>query len=138
MVFENYDKEVKIIAQRTITRYEVIYKNDGILYCNVSNEIEWTPQDFKLLFPAIGEMTNFKKVPVLITYKENSFPSTEASVHWADPEKNCPYFICEAHVMDSLPLKVLGNFYLNFRKPNRETKFFNNTKEALAWLKTFL
>ena len=41
-----------------------------------------------------------------------------------------------AIVINGLPQKLIGNFYLNVMKPKRNTKIFTSKKEAITWLKT--
>lgn len=41
-----------------------------------------------------------------------------------------------AVVVNSLPYKLIANFYLQFNKPKRPYKVFNKEEEAIAWLKT--
>jgi hypothetical protein len=41
-----------------------------------------------------------------------------------------------AIIINGLPQKLIGNFYLNVMKPKRNTKIFTSKKEATAWLKT--
>lgn len=41
-----------------------------------------------------------------------------------------------AIIINGLPQKILGNFYLNVMKPKRKTKIFTSKKDALAWLNT--
>jgi len=45
--------------------------------------------------------------------------------------------IALAILSDSLPTRILGNFYMKFNKPNVPTKMFDSEAEALEWLNTF-
>ncbi|PBQ33752.1 hypothetical protein CNR22_18850 [Sphingobacteriaceae bacterium] len=138
MTIKDYNTGVKILAQATITIYTITYRDDGILNGHVSKGGKWKPEDYEILFPAIGEMVNYKKVPLLATYDKGVFPTAESTAYWADPKTTCPYFSCEALIMDSLPLKILGNFYVEYKKPARPTKIFDNHEKAVEWLKSFL
>ncbi len=64
-------------------------------------------------------------------------PSLESREYWAE-EDSSPYTLAEAFVMRWLPMKLIGNFYLNFNKPPRPKRIFTNRDEAAEWLKTFL
>jgi hypothetical protein len=46
--------------------------------------------------------------------------------------------IAEAYVFDSLPHRIIANFYIKFNKPTVPTKFFKTKIEAEVWLKAFL
>ena len=41
-----------------------------------------------------------------------------------------------AIIINGLPQKLIGNFYLNVMKPKRKTKFFTSKKMAISWLNT--
>lgn len=41
-----------------------------------------------------------------------------------------------AVVVDSLPYKLIANFYLKFNKPKRPYKVFGKEEDAIKWLKT--
>lgn len=41
-----------------------------------------------------------------------------------------------AIIINGLPQKIIGNFYLNVMRPKRKTKIFTSKKDALAWLDT--
>lgn len=41
-----------------------------------------------------------------------------------------------AVVVDSLPYKLIANFYLKFNKPKRPYKVFSKDEDAIKWLKT--
>jgi hypothetical protein len=41
-----------------------------------------------------------------------------------------------AVVVDSLPYKLIANFYLKFNKPKRPYKVFSNEEEAVKWLQS--
>ncbi len=41
-----------------------------------------------------------------------------------------------AVVVDSLPYKLIANFYLKFNKPKRPYKVFGKEQDAIKWLKT--
>lgn len=138
MIINKYSTDVKIISERTVSIYTVRLREDGIMHAHVSTGGKWKAEDFKLLFPVIGEMVNFKKVPLLVSYDKLVFPTPESSEYWSNPETSCPYFNSEAFLLDSLPLKILGNFYLRFNKPFRPTKIFDSQKEAILWLRSFI
>jgi len=137
MVIDRNASTVKILAEETIAIYTIRFRVDGIMHAHVSAGGKWNPEDYKILFPAVGKMVNYKKVPLMITYDKFVFPTAESSAYWSNPETTCPYFSCEALIMDSLPLKILGNFYLQYKKPFRPTKLFSNQNDAVLWLKAF-
>jgi len=41
-----------------------------------------------------------------------------------------------AIIINGLPQKLIGNFYLNVMKPKRKTKIFSSKEDAITWLNT--
>jgi len=41
-----------------------------------------------------------------------------------------------AIIINGLPQKLIGNFYLNVMKPKRKTKIFSSKEDAVTWLNT--
>lgn len=124
-------------AVRLVDVIQLNYGHDGIMYAHILKNSDDQVEVQKKASKAIGEMTAGKKVPLLIEYEGIFLPSLEARDYWAK-EDSTPFTKAEAYVMKWLPMKLIGNFYLNFNKPPRPTRIFNNRDEALIWLKTFL
>jgi len=122
---------------RVVGIVELNYGLDGIMYANVVEEQDDQVAAQKLFSVAIGEMTGGQKVPVLIEYAIMILPSLESREYWAK-EESSPFTSAEAFVMKQLPMRLIGNFYLNFNKPPRPTRVFSDRNKAIAWLKTFL
>ena len=126
-----------IKESRVVGIAEVNYGHDGIMYVNVVENQDDQVAAQKLVSTAIGEMTEGKKVPMLVEYQVVILPTLESREYWAQ-EESSPYTLAEAFVMRWLPMKLIGNFYLNFNKPPRPTRIFSDRDEAVEWLKTFL
>ena len=45
-----------------------------------------------------------------------------------------PGRIAEAIVVKSLAVRLMGNIYINYHKPNIPTRMFNNEVDAVKWL----
>ncbi|WP_317898024.1 DUF7793 family protein [Aurantibacillus circumpalustris] len=138
MLIQKHNTEVKIVAEIVVGMYTLKLREDGILHCHISSGFKWSPNDYNLLLPAIEKIVNKKKIPLMVTYDELVFPSQESIKYSSNPSKISPYISADAHILNSLPLKILGNFYLKIKRPLRPTKIFDNRDEATAWLKTFL
>lgn len=137
MVIKENKTDVKILAEMVVGMYTIKLREDGILHGHVSSGFKWSPKAHEDLLLAIERIVDKKKVPLLVTYDELVFPTPESSDYWSNPKTACPYLCAEAFILNSLPLKILGNFYLKFKKPSRPTKIFDNKEEAVGWLKTF-
>lgn len=73
----------------------------------------------------------------IIDFSKISFTSIpkESMEYMANNEYNNNNAIL-AIIINGLPQKLIGNFYLNVMKPKRRTKIFTSKKEAIAWLNT--
>lgn len=126
-----------IKESRVVGIAEMNYGDDGIMYVSIVEAQDDQVAAQKLVSTAIGEMSGGKRVPMLVEYQLVILPSLESREYWAQ-EESSPYTLAEAFVMRWLPMKLIGNFYLNFNKPPRPTRIFTNRDEAVEWLKTFL
>ena len=46
------------------------------------------------------------------------------------------YRYADAFIVNSLPMRLLVNFYISFNKPKIPTKMFNNPESAREWIYT--
>lgn len=46
--------------------------------------------------------------------------------------------LAEAVIIKSMPVRLMGNVYINFHKPNVPTKMFESEADAEQWLNSFL
>jgi len=63
---------------------------------------------------------------------------TKETREFSASEEGLRFSKAEAYVLNSLPHKIIANFYLRVNKPPVPTKFFGSIKEAEEWLKNFL
>ena len=126
-----------VLKQRKVTIYDVVFRDDGIVYIFVSGKRPTTIEDQVLVVKTLGEMGGEKKMPLLIKHETSSLPDSSARNNWAKKNTN-PYSLAEAFVVNNLAHKVIANFYLKTNKPGRPTKIFTNEEDAVIWLKTFL
>lgn len=126
--------EPRIPLTTTVVDVKLRFTEDGIMCCYLNEEPEDQIAFLQKMVITIGRMTGFRKVPLLIIHEGTFHPTTEARTIWADSQ-NALYSLADAFVLQSISLTLIGNFYLNFHKPDRPTRIFDNKKEALAWLK---
>ncbi|MES2587806.1 MAG: hypothetical protein V4622_02430 [Bacteroidota bacterium] len=129
--------DIKVLSSKTVAPYVVSFCDDGLLYVRVTSEEDETVERSMKLVETIGEMVNYKKVPLLSKFDEFALPPKENRDFWAKKD-SCPYTSAEAFIVDSLAMKLISNFYLLCNKPQRETKMFTTVEDARKWLKTFL
>ena len=128
---------VKVISTQTVPPYIISMCDDGILYVQVTNEVNETVEKSKALVEAIGKMVDYKKVPLLTYFDEFALPPKENRDFWSQKD-SCPYTSAEAFITDSIAMRIVSNFYMRINKPQRKTKMFTKVEEARKWLKTFL
>jgi hypothetical protein len=129
--------ENEIISKGIVVPYYLYLRSDGIMYVRISPEKEETVELVKEMVKKMGEMVNYKQVPVLAKHEEFALPEKDNREYWATKEA-CPYSKADAFMINSIAMKLISNFYLKFNKPERPTRMFTDEKEAIAWLKTFL
>jgi hypothetical protein len=78
---------------------------------------------------------NKKPILLLAVYAEDNIFSKEARQFVASKAVN-EYVKAEALVLNSMALRIMGNFYLKVNKPARQSKLFNNRAAAIEWLST--
>jgi hypothetical protein len=126
-----------IIATDVIVPYYLYLRDDGIMYIRISSEKEETVELVKEMVKKMGEMVNYKPVPMLARHEDFALPGKANRDYWAKKE-SCPYSKADAFIIGSVALKLIANIYLKISKPERPTRMFTNEKEAIEWLKTFL
>ena len=78
-----------------------------------------------------------KRLPILISGGQFSITNIE-TLKYIAKNVNMPYSKVSAYIAESIPQKILGNFYLKIYKPERPTQFFNHKADALEWIKQYL
>lgn len=131
------EKEVEILDTRICEVFTMKLRSDGILHSHTSSERQFTIDSLKNFNVVMGEMTNHKMVPLLITLDEFAIPPVETREFWAIKE-SAPYASADAYLTTSLGHKIIGNVYLKFNKPGRPTKIFHKMEDAIEWLRTFV
>lgn len=106
---------------------ELIFDDDTFI------EVSNGHQVVEILNSYLGD----EKVPILQVLGKHMHFSKEAR-EFAITKRGHKNVLINAYVLDSLPHKILANFYIKFNKPPFPTKIFSTRKEALDWLLTFV
>lgn len=115
--------------------FDLAISEYGYYVVNVLEKEEFSVNDLNLLVKSQQELGK-QKLPVLILCEEHATTNVELLRQISKNENN-PYSKADAFVISSMSQKIFANFYLKIFKPERPTKFFNNKKEAIDWLKQF-
>jgi hypothetical protein len=127
----------QIIARAVVMPYYLNWREDGIMFLRISSEKEESVELAKKMVEKMGEMVNYRQVPLLARHDAFALPGKANRDFWAKKE-SCPYSSADAFVISSTAMQLIANFYLKINKPTRPTKMFTSEAQAIKWLKTFL
>lgn len=112
----------------------------SILYENGIVEIVWDTTlevievyHLKQVQETIASLGEGKKMPIFFTAHEFLTVSDDGRVYAASIE-GVTYTLANAVLIDSLPKKILFNFFLKFNRPVAPTKGFTTKEDAFNWL----
>lgn len=129
---------ITIKSNTMTTEFYTISLNDyGII------EVKWNPDleevdiiHLKHLRNSIETLSKGKKMLIYLdTY--NFMAITPEARKYTTTEEASEYSLANAVLIDSLPKKLIFNFYLKINTPLVETKGFNSKEEAMKWLTQF-
>ena len=83
------------------------------------------------------QLSEGKNFGVLLNAVSNFFTVSPKSRELLASKEYCKSRLATAFVLNSLAIKLMGNFFITFNNPSSPTKLFNNEKEALIWLRKF-
>lgn len=111
--------------------------DDGIMYVQLKADMEIGLEEAQAVFELSLEVGEGIAFPNLIRLNKLLIPTKEAREFVASEER-AVRAKAEAFILNSLPQRIVGNFYLRFNKPPVPSKLFTSEEEALAWLRTFV
>lgn len=91
-------------------------------------------QDMIAIHEAERKLTNDKKHLALLDARGYIVVSADARKYGAS-DKPSEYRKAAALLVNTIGVRMLGNFYLSFNKPKVLTKMFTEEKKAVDWLK---
>lgn len=135
---------MRTISQNTstiISKIEIPNIVTVVLNSNNIIEVKWEAavgeiqiEHLTSLTNIIKELGNKKKMLVYIdTY--NFMAISQTAREYAATKKASQFTLANAVLVDSLPKKLLFNFYLKINKPVVQTRGFSSKESAIAWLK---
>lgn len=135
----------QITEHHSITKPNTIKSNYYTIKLNANNiiEIKWDNEldeidviHLKHLRNSIKILGQGKKMLIYVDTYNFMAISVEAK-KYTTTEDAFKYTLANAVLIDSLPKKLIFNFYLKINTPLVETKGFNSKEEAMNWLKQF-
>jgi hypothetical protein len=113
--------------------YSIFKRNDNIIQLVFKDGFYCELNDAVKLVEKIKELSDGKKLCLLVIYADDNLFSKETRAFIAKHQ----YTMADALVGSSLAIKLVGNFYLKMNKPVRPTKLFNELESAVEWLNEF-
>ena len=100
------------------------------------------PMNFELkhsmqIVEARTHLAQDRSYPILYTSGQLVIPSAEVREYVAS-EPRSKLVTADAFIVNSLPQRIIANFYLKWNKPVRPTKMFDKEEEAIEWLKNYV
>lgn len=113
----------------------VFLRENDVVVVEYKPDVEVKLEDMIAIHDAERKLTHEKKHVALLDARGFVYVSDDAKKFGAS-EVPAHYRKAAALLVDSLAVRMLGNFYLNFNKPKVPTKMFSNEKKAIDWLKS--
>jgi hypothetical protein len=123
--------------KETNTSVLIFDEEIGILIVKAKPDVDLKLEDAERDFKTGQELVNYKKTPVLSDSRELSYSCKEVRDFYAQPII-ANHISAMAILIDSLPGRLLGNFFMKFNNPPYPVKVFNDETAAIEWLKKFL
>lgn len=110
---------------------------EGILHVHIKVDEVFEIKDSFELVEARTKLVDGLKTPIIYTCTEFVIPTKEVREFVAS-EGRSDMVLADAFVVNSLPQRLIANFFTKINKPVRPTKVFSNFDEARDWARTFL
>ncbi|MBP8034266.1 MAG: hypothetical protein KAZ71_06685 [Bacteroidia bacterium] len=108
---------------------------EDVLIVKMKPNIDIGESELTELFNLSNELADFKKRFVIIDTRENFNSNADIRTLYSD-DNFIKYRYADAFIVNSLPMRLLVNFYISFNKPKIPTKMFNNPESAREWIYT--
>ena len=112
-------------------------REDGIMHVHIKIKMNFELEHSMQIVAARTKLAAGQSYPMLYTATKFVIPSAEVREYVAS-ESRSKLVSADAFVINSLPQRIIANFYRKFNKPVRPTKVFDNVDEAIKWLKNYV
>lgn len=125
---------VKIIETVEFEKTIYEFRNDGILFITVKDNVHLEFEDSKAEHDMLLTKPEYLPLKVLIRAGKNASTSKEVR-DYANSAEARAIMNAQALVVESLAHKILANFIKRFYKVPVNLQIFNNDESAIEWLK---
>lgn len=109
------------------------FERGSIIRARFLAGVELTLDEARANIAATAELTEGRRMPVLVDLRGVRSQSAEARAYLAGPEATRVSAAVALLVASPLS-RAIGNFYLGFNRPEVPTRLFTNELEAERWL----
>lgn len=117
------------------TPFASLKLQDDVLYVKMKEGINLGQPEMEELLRQAVEFTSPNKYFAVIDTTSPYDSSLEARNFYAESEYS-KYRYADAFIVNSLPMRLLVNFFITFNKPKIPSKMFNNEESALSWIQS--
>lgn len=115
--------------------FSIIPIEEGIVHIHMKELEELTVDDVAQVHAALEKINNGKRTGVLTTF-DGFIPSPGKEVaQYSSSAKAQKLIFATAYLIDSLAMRLVVRFFLNFYKHKIIRKIFSNEQQALEWLR---
>lgn len=104
-----------------------------ILFVKMKDKVNLGKAEMEELLKQAIELTAPNKYFAIIDTRETYDTTLEARNYYAESDYS-KYRYADAFIVNSLPMRLLVNFFITFNKPKVPSKMFNNEESALNWI----
>lgn len=127
-------ESVHILRSLEVEEALIELRSDGILRVVFKENLVMDVAVQEKLFANYLNISEGKKFGFLFEAMDNVTITKEARENSKKLEKSAPS-IATAVIADSLPYRLIANFYMKFNKPKIPFKVFRNQEDAINWLR---
>lgn len=107
--------------------------DNNVIYVRVHSDVVLEKSDMELLLKTAVDMAGGEEYYAIIDTTGSGDSTVEARTYYSNSEFS-KYRYADAFVVNSLPTKLIVNFYMKFNKPLVKSRMFNNIDCAKAWV----
>lgn len=108
---------------------------DDILLVKMKEGINLDQSEMEQLLKQAVEFTSPNKYFAIIDTTALYDSTPESRSFYAESDYS-NYRYADAFIVNSLPMRLLVNFFITFNKPKIPSKMFNNEESALNWIQS--
>lgn len=117
------------------TPFAILDLQDDVLYVKMKEGINLGQPEMEELLKQAVEFTSPNNYFAVIDTTSPYDSSLEARNFYAESEYS-KYRYADAFIVNSLPMRLLVNFFITFNRPKIPSKMFNNAESAYEWIHT--